>query len=113
MALRARVTVLERSRSLLAGNLALLDRFFAEWSDVFDWVRPRAACVGFPRLDPAYPVEEFAVRLVEQEGVLLVPGSIYDYPGNRFRVGFGHADLPAALAGLERFLRRELGRRAA
>ncbi len=79
-------------------------------------VRLGAAAGGLrrlPRLDPAYPVEEFAVRLVEQEGVLLVPGSIYDYPGNRFRVGFGHADLPAALAGLERFLRRELGRRAA
>jgi len=113
VALRARATVLERSRALIAANLAQLDQFFAEWQGVFDWVKPRAGCVGFPRLDPAYPIEDFAVGLVEQEGVLLVPGSIYDHPDNHFRLGFGHADLPAALDGLERFACRELGRRAA
>lgn len=113
IALRARTTVLERSRSLLTANLELLDRFFAEWEGVFDWVRPRAGCVGFPRLDRGFDVEELAVRLLDQEGVLLIPGSIYDYPGNHFRLGFGHLDLPEALAGLERYARRELVRRVA
>ena len=113
VALRARATILTRSRFLIAENLALLDRFFATWEGVFDWVRPRAGCVGFPRLHSAFAIEQLAVQLVEQEGVLLVPGSIYEYPGNHFRVGFGHADLPVALAGLERFAQRELTRRAA
>ncbi len=113
IALRARDTVLARSGRLLAENLALLDAFFAEWEGVFEWIRPRAGCVGFPRLDSALPVDELAIRLVEQEGVLLVPGSVYDYPGNHFRLGFGRADLPVALAGLERFAQRELARHVA
>ncbi|MEO5793335.1 MAG: aminotransferase class I/II-fold pyridoxal phosphate-dependent enzyme [Gaiellaceae bacterium] len=113
VALRAREHVLTRSRALIAANLELLDRFFAEWEGVFDWVRPRAGCVGFPSLDPAFPIEAFAARLVANEGVLLVPGPIYDYPGNHFRLGFGRADLPVALAGLERFAHRELRRHVA
>ena len=113
IALRARVEVLARSRTLLTANLELLDDFFTRWEGVFDWVRPRAGCVGFPRLDANLPVEELAARLVEEEGVLLVPGSVYGFPGNHFRIGFGHRDLPQALDGLERFARRELGRRAA
>ncbi|MBA2297914.1 MAG: aminotransferase class I/II-fold pyridoxal phosphate-dependent enzyme [Actinobacteria bacterium] len=107
IALRARDTVLARSGRLLAENLALLDAFFTEWEDVFRWVRPRAGCVGFPRLDAELPVEQLAVRLVEEESVLVLPGSIYNFPGNHFRLGFGRADLPVALAGLERFARRE------
>ncbi len=113
IALQARETVLERSRRLLEENLTLLDGFFDRWNGVFEWVRPRAGCVGFPCLHDDLRVEELAVRLVREEGVLLVPGSIYDFPGNHFRLGFGRVDLPAALAGLERFAHRELARRAA
>jgi len=107
-ALRSRTRVLERSRLLLARNLTLLDGFFGEWEEVFEWVRPRAGCVGFPRLRAPLTVEELAVRLVEEEGVLLVPGSVYDFPGNHFRLGFGRADFPEALDRLRRFAARAL-----
>ncbi|MBA3366854.1 MAG: aminotransferase class I/II-fold pyridoxal phosphate-dependent enzyme [Actinobacteria bacterium] len=113
VALRAREAVLARSRRLLSANLALLDRFFADWEGVISWVRPRAGCVGFPQLQADLRVEALASRLVDEEGVLLVPGSVYDYPGNHFRLGFGRVDLPAALAGLDRFARREFAKRAA
>jgi len=113
IALRAREAVLARSHRLLRENLIVLDDFFARWTGVVDWVRPQAGCVGFPRLCDAMRVEELAERLVGEEGVLVVPGTIYDFPGNHFRVGFGRADLPVALAGLERFVERELGSRVA
>jgi len=51
-------------------------------------------------------LDEFAAQLVEAEGVLLLPGSQFGYPGNHFRIGFGREDMPEALAGLERFLER-------
>jgi len=35
--------------------------------------------------------------------VLLLPGSRFGQPGNHVRLGFGRRDLPAAVAGLERF----------
>jgi aspartate/methionine/tyrosine aminotransferase len=51
-------------------------------------------------------VDDFAAKLVEAEGVLLLPGSQFGHPGNHFRVGFGRSNLPAALARLDAFLDR-------
>jgi len=107
--LRARETVLTRSRSIVAGNLVALDTFFDAWSDRFTWVRPRAGSVGFPRLTvPGVSIDAWAAGLVEAEGVLLLPGSQFDYGGNHFRLGFGRADLPIALERLERHAERTL-----
>ena len=53
-------------------------------------------------------IDAFAAELVEAEGVLLLPGSPFGYPGDHFRIGFGRTDLPEALAGLERFADRRL-----
>jgi aspartate/methionine/tyrosine aminotransferase len=102
--LRARDVVLTRSRRIVAANLTHLDRFFAGHDDRFSWVRPRGGSIGFPRLLDAEPIDAFAARLVEAEGVLLLPGSQFGFEGNHFRIGFGREDLPEALAGLERFL---------
>ena len=52
------------------------------------------------------PVDRFAEELLEAEGVLIAPGSIFGHPDNHFRLGFGRTDMPVALAGLERFLER-------
>jgi aspartate/methionine/tyrosine aminotransferase len=107
--LRARETVLARSRSIVADNLVALDTFFDAWSDRFTWVRPRAGSVGFPRLTvPGVSIDAWAAGLVEAEGVLLLPGSQFDYGGNHFRLGFGRADLPIALERLERHAERTL-----
>jgi aspartate/methionine/tyrosine aminotransferase len=104
IALRARATVLGRSRAIVEGNLVHLDRFFAAHADRFRWVRPRGGSIGFPRLLGDESIDAFAARLVEREGVLLLPGSQFGFPGDHFRIGFGRTDLPAAIAGLERFL---------
>ncbi|MBF5043675.1 aminotransferase class I/II-fold pyridoxal phosphate-dependent enzyme [Aggregicoccus sp. 17bor-14] len=104
IALRAKEQVLARSRALLEGNLGLLDAFFARHAERFGWVRPRAGSVAFPRLLQGGPVDRFCQRLVEQEGVLLLPGSVYDFPGDHFRLGFGRSSLPEALERLERFV---------
>ena len=106
IALRSRDAVLARSHRIVGANLVELDRFFAERADRFGWVRPRGGSIGFPRLLGNEPVDGFAARLVEAEGVLLLPGSQFGFGGNHFRIGFGRENLPEALAGLERFLDR-------
>jgi aspartate/methionine/tyrosine aminotransferase len=102
--LRARDTVLARSRRIVDANLERLDRLFTERSDALAWVRPRGGSIGFPRLLRDEPIDRFAERLVAAEGVLLLPGSHFGFSGNHFRIGFGREDLAAAVAGLERFL---------
>lgn len=105
IALRARARVLERSRAIILSNLPLLDAFFERHEARLRWIRPRAGSVAFPRL-LGDDVDTFARSLVEREGVLLLPASCFGYPRNHFRVGFGRADMPEALARLETFLGR-------
>jgi aspartate/methionine/tyrosine aminotransferase len=104
IALRARETILARNRELVAQNLSHLDGFFAAHEDLVSWVRPRAGSVAFPRLARGISAEEFCRGLLEKESVLLLPGSVFEYPDEHFRIGFGRKNLPEALSGLERFI---------
>lgn len=102
MALRAKDALLTRTRGIISDNLSLLDAFFARNPERFSWVRPRASSVGFPKWHGA-DVDDFAARLIERKGVLILPASRFGYPGNHFRLGFGRRDMPEALAILESF----------
>jgi aspartate/methionine/tyrosine aminotransferase len=104
--LRARDRVLARSRRIVADNLALLDDLFRRRADRFSWVRPRGSSIGFPRWLGDGSIDDLAARLVEAEGVLLLPGSQFGHPGNHFRIGYGRENLPAAIERLEAFLDR-------
>jgi aspartate/methionine/tyrosine aminotransferase len=109
IALRARDQVLTRSRGIVAANLDRVDAFLEDWSDRFSWVRPKGGSIGFPRLTvPGVRVDDWVAGLVEQEGVLLLPGSLFGHHGNHFRIGLGRTDLPEALERLEVFARRTL-----
>ena len=102
-ALRARASLLERSRRLLADNLEHVDRFFTEYADLFTWIRPRAGSTGFPRLIGEATIDDTAAALVERAGVLILPGRVYGYGNNHFRLGFGRVNLPEALRRLQSF----------
>ena len=103
--LRARARVVERARSIIESNLELLDDFFRRHAARFAWVRPVAGSVCFPKLVDG-DIDAFAAELVEQEGVLLLPASQFGYSGNNFRLGYGRADMPAALERLGAFISR-------
>jgi aspartate/methionine/tyrosine aminotransferase len=104
IALRAKDQVLARSLSLIQGNLVLVEQFMQQHADRFEWIAPRAGSIAFPRLLDEKPIDNFADALVRQTGVLLLPGSVYGYSGNHFRLGLGRTNLPEALQRLERFL---------
>lgn len=110
IALGARDRVLARSREIVTTNLRLLDAFFERQREHIEWVRPRAGSVGFPRLlrPEEGAADRLAAELVQEEGVLLLPGSQFGYPGNHMRLGFGRRDLVDALPRLESFLERQL-----
>ena len=103
VALRHRQDLARRSQAVIQSNLALLDDFFTRHTERFAWVRPQAGPIAFPRLKKD-DADDFCRRLVSEAGVLLLPGSVYDHPGQYFRIGFGRRNLPEALAALERFL---------
>jgi aspartate/methionine/tyrosine aminotransferase len=103
IALRAVDSVVARSREIVDANLALLDDFFERRCDRFEWVRPGAGPIAFPRL-LGEPVAPFCEELARDAGVLLLPGEVYEHPGDHFRLGFGRRNMPEALERLEAFV---------
>jgi aspartate/methionine/tyrosine aminotransferase len=99
LALRNRQVLLARNRGIVQRNLARLEEFFDTHRETFDWIRPSASPIGFPRVRGLGDVDRFCERLAAA-GVLLLPGSVYDEPGH-VRVGFGRANLAQALAAFE------------
>jgi aspartate/methionine/tyrosine aminotransferase len=107
-----------RSRATIESNLALVEGFFARRPDFASWTAPEGGSVGFPRIVPgsrwgfaagadgAVDAEALARTLVAEAGVMLLPGSCYGYDRSGFRLGFGRANLPEALAALEAWLDR-------
>ncbi len=107
MALRAKDKIIERNLLIVRRNLELLDRFFEKYPKIFSWKKPLAGATAFPKLLAPTPISEFTEDLVHKEGVLLLPGSVYDFPGNYFRLGFGRKDLPEALSRLDNYVKRQ------
>jgi aspartate/methionine/tyrosine aminotransferase len=109
IALRNRARILDRSRSIVVDNIAIYDAFFSRWRDLFEWERPQGGCVAFPRYLPASSADEFCRELVEQAGVVLLPGSVFhsdlaSVPVDRFRIGLGRSHPEPALDAFNKFL---------
>lgn len=103
LGLRHRETLAKRNLELVTRNLALLDRFFATNGGRFSWVRPQAGPVAFPKLLQGN-IDALCHDAVPKAGVLLLPGTLFDDTSNHFRIGFGRANMPQALARFQEFL---------
>jgi aspartate/methionine/tyrosine aminotransferase len=95
--LRARDRILDRNRGILRRNLEHAASFLRARPDRFCWIPPSGGTVAFPLWTGGGTVEDFCRRLIEERGVMAVPGSLFEFPGNHFRIGLGRRDLPEAL----------------
>ena len=67
-------------------------------------MRPQSGSIAFPKLLFPLEIDKFIEILVKETGILIMPGSVFDFPGNFFRIGFGRKNLPQILKLFERFL---------
>lgn len=109
IAMKAREQILARNRSLITRNLPILEAFFREHAHLFEWSTPDGGSIGYPRYLGSEGVEAFAADLVENAGVLLLPASVYKSdlgatPADRFRIGYGRANMPDAVAAMRSYL---------
>ena len=109
IALNVSDSILKRNRGIIDDNLKLLNAFFADYPKLFEWTVPDGGCIGYPRYAGADGVESFCEELVEQSGVLLLPASVYrsalnTTPTDRFRIGFGRANMGEGLQVLREFM---------
>ncbi|HEY9765179.1 MAG TPA: aminotransferase class I/II-fold pyridoxal phosphate-dependent enzyme [Chroococcales cyanobacterium] len=97
---------LERAARLASSNWKTLKTWLLEHQEEFEWVDPRAGLALFPRLKKEKDAEKFCLELLEKEGVLLLPGKVYEKE-NHLRFGFGNfAPLPEGLKALDGFLKK-------
>ncbi len=87
-ALSHKETIVARSLKQIRRNLALVEKWVVAHPG-FQFVVPKAGSVIVIQYDLDMPSETFCRRLLEQEGVLTIPGSRLDIEGH-FRVGIGN-----------------------
>lgn len=104
IALQNKEQIVQRNIKIIQANIAHAERFFAGQDNHFNWIKPEAGSVAFPQWLGVGPVEQFCQRLLDKHGVMVVPGSLFDYPGNHFRLGLGRKYFPEALEQVQKFM---------
>ena len=89
LAFRHRDQIVARTRRIVAENLSLAARWFAENADLVSWTPPRGGILALMRYQLDLPSLELANRLAEDYSVMLAPGSAFDYEGY-LRIGVGN-----------------------
>jgi aspartate/methionine/tyrosine aminotransferase len=107
LALRHREKVVEGIRQLVLRNVKLLSEFIVRRSNLFSWTLPNASPIGFVQFKPERDVYQFCESVVQESGVLLLPGTVYDEP-RHIRFGYGRANMPESLAQLDSWLAEKM-----
>lgn len=101
IALRNQDYVLTRNNRIVKHNLMLLEKFFEQYAEKFQWVKPQGGCIGYVNYLSDESSDSFCHRLVQKHGILLMPASVYDDNTNYFRIGFGRRNMPEVLSLFE------------
>lgn len=106
VALRAHARLLERTRARCLANFEALEAFLSAHPDLIAWRRPMATPVSVAAIAPPLLAshggdpERVLAHWRERAGVVVAPGPAFGCAPDRFRLGFGRADLPQALTAL-------------
>ncbi len=107
LVLKHREKVLARARQIVKGNLAIL-KDWVEQEPLVSMIFPKAVSVSFLKFEelPPNKTEDFAIQLLKETGVLIIPGSRFDLPGYA-RIGYctDEKTLREGLRKLSEFLR--------
>jgi len=103
IALENKDKIIDRSLDIIKANVKIVDEWLSE-NPGFSYVKPKAGPVIVLKFDLDMPSKEFCKRLLDEEGVLVIPGGTLDIEGH-FRVGIGNNtnDLIEGLKRISRF----------
>lgn len=116
-------TIVGRNRAICAENRALFSQFFKSYEELFSWIPPKAGSVAFPSLRPTpkqawvpsslsealanQDADLFSQVLLDETGVLLLPGIHYAFDKAFFRIGLGRRSVPVSLSIFDAWLRKK------
>jgi aspartate/methionine/tyrosine aminotransferase len=102
--LRAGTHLAERSLGFIRENLRLCARFCADHQELIQWLPPQAGSIAFPRWVGAEPLDALCQRALDEQGLMIVPSSIFEHSGNHFRIGLGRRNFPQVLEQFDALL---------
>jgi len=104
IALQNTAQIVARNLEIIRRNISLAEQFFSKYSRLVEWHSPQAGSIGFPKWLGAGTVDDFCQKALAQQGLMIVPGSIFNYPGSHFRIGLGRKNFGEALEHLDEYL---------
>jgi aspartate/methionine/tyrosine aminotransferase len=104
IALRNKDPIISANLNLIRENIQTALILLSDHNDILTWIDPKGSSVAFPFLINKFPVEDFCKKLVDQKSVLLLPASLFGYPGNHFRIGLGRKNFREAVGMFDSFL---------
>jgi aspartate/methionine/tyrosine aminotransferase len=96
--------IVQRNLDIIHENTATAAAFFAQHSDKFTCHLPSAGSIAFPEWRGSDTVEQLAQGLLDKQGVMIVPGHLFDVPGNHFRIGLGRRNFGEGLGRVDDYL---------
>ena len=96
----------DQNLAKIKSNLMVFTDFQKQHADWVSWQRPRAGSTAFVALHLSEPTLSFSEKLVQETGIMLLPGETFSYGNRHARIGFGRADFPVMLDLLGDYLRR-------
>ena len=106
MALRSKEKIIDKHLARIKRNIGLLDRFFEEYGDRFEWIKPKAGTIAFPKLKGDVNTLDFCQKVVKEANIMLLPSTVYDFDDRHIRLGFGRENMPEALEKFTHYLSR-------
>ena len=105
IALENKDKILKRSHEITRSALAIL----SDWVDaepLISWIKPKSGTTALLKYDLPITSEEFCLRLLDQKGVMLTPGSAMDMEGY-LRIGYTNGEdvLKEGLKRISQFLK--------
>ena len=99
LALKNKEKILKRNQKLINKNFEILKEWIKNEPKV-SLVFPKHVSVSFIKIDVDMPIEEFCINLLNDTGVLLIPGNRFDVEGHA-RLGYC-AKTDVLIEGLKR-----------
>jgi len=104
IALRNKNQIINNNLKIIKTNLQNIKKICLKYTDLFCWYEPQGSSVTFPALNKNIKVEKFCRDLMIKRNIMLLPGSIFNFTGNHFRIGLGKKNLKEGLNKFEEYL---------
>jgi len=105
MALKVQNKIVDKNLKIIKSNKKSTNDFFSKHSGFFSWIVPKGGSVAFPKLTSRIKIDKFCSDVIKMKNLTILPGTVFDFPGNHFRIGIGRKNLPECLEILEEYLK--------